>query len=40
MLLNEIDIDQIEAILRVEFGSTCLQTMSSKELKRDAVTIC
>jgi hypothetical protein len=33
-LAREIDIDQAEAILRVELGSA-VSTMSSKELKRD-----
>ena len=33
---NEIDIDQLEAILRVEVGSR-VTSMSSKELKRDAL---
>ena len=35
-----MDIDQAEAILRVEKGSASEFTMSSKELKRDLLVIC
>lgn len=35
-LASSLDIDQLEAILRVDFGSK-VSTMTSKELKRDAL---
>jgi hypothetical protein len=35
-LANTLDIDQLEAILRVEFGSK-VKDMTSKEIKRDAL---
>ena len=35
MLVNEADIEHLEAIMRTELGSS-VSSMSSKELKRDA----